>query len=299
MFAIHKHKLLSFEPVLSVHCLAELDFGAVVEQPFDCLIIQPEVRPCSLWAGDRMDIRDQHGRRFALLRHTHRLQKGPYTIYANRNGNVRHRCGGGWAGPMLFLAMLFQGGGSGMKVRSVVGLSNLSAFHRDPPRAPHLFCCCEMNWWVVVRPVQMGVSIWDAVHSHSMDRWALSGADVQAPWHGVLETVWLLCDGAQQVGCLRGWEYWLLFRTQATSHSLKGVIGGRIKEAGVRLWALQHQAGAQCSAVEWVRVKVDVHNVVAPAPQPESASRLKGATRDFNFLRSDSRFRPYVSVLSN
>ena len=44
----------------------------------------------------------------------------------------------------------------------------------------------------------MGVSIWGAVHQ--MDRWALSGADVQTPWHGVLETVWLHCDEAQQVG---------------------------------------------------------------------------------------------------
>jgi len=62
--------------------------------------------------------------------------------------------------------------------------------------------------WVVVRRVQMGVSIWGAVQQHSMDRWALSrvGAGVQAPWHGVLETVWLCCDEAQQVGCLRGLE---------------------------------------------------------------------------------------------
>jgi len=39
-----------------------------------------------------------------------------------------------------------------------------------------------------------------------MCRWVLSGADVQAPWHGVLETVWFHCDEAQQVGCLRGLE---------------------------------------------------------------------------------------------
>jgi len=49
----------------------------------------------------------------------------------------------------------------------------------------------------------MDVSIWGAVHLHSMDGWALSGADVQAPWHGVLETVWLHCDEAQQVRCLQ------------------------------------------------------------------------------------------------
>jgi len=37
----------------------------------------------------------------------------------------------------------------------------------------------------------MGVSIWSTVHLHSMGGWALSGADAQAPWHGVLEIVWL------------------------------------------------------------------------------------------------------------
>jgi len=39
-----------------------------------------------------------------------------------------------------------------------------------------------------------------------MDRRALSEAGVRAPWDGVLETAWLLCDEAQQVGCLWGWE---------------------------------------------------------------------------------------------
>jgi len=76
----------------------------------------------------------------------------------------------------------------------------------DSLTAPHVCCCCQMNWWDVVRLVQMDVSIWGAVHLHSMDGWALSGADVQAPWHSVLETVWLHCDEAQEVGCLRGLE---------------------------------------------------------------------------------------------
>ena len=52
----------------------------------------------------------------------------------------------------------------------------------------------------------MGVSIRGAVRLHSMDGRALSGAGVQASWHGVLETVWLHCDEAQQVGCLRELE---------------------------------------------------------------------------------------------
>jgi len=44
---------------------------------------------------------------------------------------------------------------------------------------------------------------------------------------------------------------------------------------------------------------VAVCNVVAPASQPEPASRLKSATHDVSFLRSDSRCRQYLSVLSN
>ena len=47
----------------------------------------------------------------------------------------------------------------------------------------------------------MVASIWDVVHLHLMDGLALSGAEAQAPWYGVLETMWLHCGEAQQVGC--------------------------------------------------------------------------------------------------
>jgi len=65
------------------------------------------------------------------------------------------------------------------------------------------------------------------------------------------------------------------------------------------VWAQRHQTGAQYSAVEWTKTRVAVRRVVAPAPQPEPASRLRSATRYVSFLRSDSRCRPYVSDLSN
>ena len=42
-----------------------------------------------------------------------------------------------------------------------------------------------------------------------------------------------------------------------------------------------------------------VRNVVVPALQPEPASRLRSATRDVSFLRSDSRCRRYVNDRSN
>jgi len=160
------------------------------------------VRLCSMRRSMEWILEDNYGQRFDLLCHTHKTKRWSYPICVSRSGNVRHRCGGDWAGPTLFLAGPFHEGGTEMKVRSLVVLSNFPHSIGDPPRARH-FCYCRQKWWVAVEQVQMDVSIWDAVHSHSMDKWALSRADVQAPRHDVIKTAWLLCDEAQQVGCLR------------------------------------------------------------------------------------------------
>ena len=76
---------------------------------------------------------------------------------------------------------------SGTKVGSIVVLPNHSPSIGYPPSAPHVRCC-QMNWWDAVCGGYKWVSRFD-VHLHSMDGWALSGADVQAPWHGVLGKV--------------------------------------------------------------------------------------------------------------
>ena len=146
-----------------------------------------------------LDMREQHCRQFVLLRHTQVAEEAISHLYKQerkRPTPVRRRLG---RTHRLFLEWSFRGGWvpvSGMKMRSLVALFAHYAFHWWSQR----------NWWDVVLREQMGVSIWDAVHLHSMDGWALSGADVQAPWHGVLETVWLHCDEARQVGCLRWLE---------------------------------------------------------------------------------------------
>ena len=54
-----------------------------------------------------LDSGGRHGRQL-LLRHTHRPQRRPYPICTGRSGNVRHRCGGNWAGPRLFLGGSFR-----------------------------------------------------------------------------------------------------------------------------------------------------------------------------------------------
>ena len=84
--------------------------------------------------------------------------------------------------------------------------------------------------------------------------------------------------------------------TQASSHFSQGVVDGGVNKASMSTTA---QTRAQYSAVEWTRARVAVRNVFAPAPQPEPASRLRSATRDVSFLRSDSRCRRYVSDLTN
>jgi len=103
----------------------------------------------------------------------------------------------------------------------------------DPSSAPHVRCYCQMNWCVVVRRVQMGVSIWGAVHLHSMDRWALSGAGVYAPCRGLLETVWLHCDELSRLDACEDWKVVRWCRTQASSHNSQGVVNSEVNKAGV------------------------------------------------------------------
>ena len=90
--------------------------------------------------------------------------------------------------------------------------------------------------------VQIAVSIWGPVHWHQVDRWALSGADIQAPWQSVLERVWLHCHEAQQVGCLREW----LGRRHPVTIGKASLMAGSVG----RVWLLRHQTRAQYSAFE-------------------------------------------------
>ena len=52
-----------------------------------------------------------------------------------------------------------------------------------------------------------------------------------------------------------------------------------------RVCVLRHQTGAQYSAMKWTKKRAEMHNVLAPAPHPDPASRLNSATRVESFLR--------------
>ena len=75
------------------------------------------------------------------------------------------------------------------------------------------------------------------------------------------------------------WKVVRWSRTQTSRHNSQGVVDGGVDEAGMSTAAPN---GAQYSAVECTKARVAIRRVVAPAPQPEPASRLRSATRDVN-----------------
>jgi len=237
----------------------------------------------------------------ALFCATLRGCRGGHTpLCTGRNGNNRHRCGGGWTGPRLFLGGSFQGGGvpvSGIEVRSLVGLCAHYAFH----------------WWSAHCAARM-LLLLEKLMSYCAagTNGCLDLRRCAAAPDGRVSAEWSRCPGSMarrtrdSVAPLRrssaGWM-------PARIGSLSAGVGRRhpvtVRNASLivrsirRVWALRHQTGAQYSAVEWTRARVAVRSVVAPAPQPEPASRLRSAMRDVSFLRSYSRCRRYVSDLSN
>ena len=111
--------------------------------------------------------------------------------------------------------------------------------------------------------------------------------------------MWLVYDEALQVGCQREplgnpleWEVGMRHPVTVRSALL---ITGSMK----RVWALRHQTGAQCSAVEYTRARVAVRRTEAPAFQVVPASRLVNETLVLSFLRSDTKCLLYVRDLSS
>ena len=158
--------------------------------------------------------------------------------------------------------------------------------------APHYYWFrCQMNWWVVVRRGTNGCL------DYSMDRWALSGTYVQAPWNGVLEIVSLFCDEAQQVGYLRGLDDCPLVWSAGIQSQFTRRRWWRGRRGEYEHCGTKHRSAVLCG---WkYQARVDTERVAAPAPQLEPASRLRSVEHDVSFLRSDLRCWRYVSDLSN
>ena len=116
--------------------------------------------------------------------------------------------------------------------------------------------------------------------------------------HGT--SCWRQCGStvtkASRLDACEDWKVIRWCRTQTSSHNRKAALmAGSMRQ----VWPLRHQTGEQYSAVECTRDRVAIRRVVAPAPQPEPASRLRNTTRDVSLLQSDSMCRRYVRDLSN
>jgi len=208
-------------------------------------------------------------------------------IRTGRSGNVRRRCGGGWAGPRLFLGGSFRGvcvPVSGSKVRSLVGLSAHTAFHWWSAHcAAHmlllsekLMSCCAAGTNGCLDLRRRAAAPDGRV---SAERSRCPGSMARCPRDSVAT---LRRSSAGWMPARIGRLSAGLGRRHPVTIRKASLMVGSIR----RVWALRHQTGEQYSAVECTRARVAVRNVVAPAPQPEPASRLSSATRDVSFLRS-------------
>jgi len=89
--------------------LATLDFGAGVEQPFGCLIVQNRQAVHSVVRSMDWRLEDNMVDGLVFCATLTGRRGRPYPIGTSRSRNVQHQCGGGWSGPRLFLGGSFRG----------------------------------------------------------------------------------------------------------------------------------------------------------------------------------------------
>jgi len=317
--------------------------GEGVEQPFDCLIVQNHQAVQSMgWSIDwTLEDSVVDGLFFCATLTGHRGSHTPFgQTGAKRPTSLRGRLSRtqsllgrvipGWWVPVL-----------GMKVRSLVMLSNHSALHWWSAQCAELLLLLSDNWWDAVRRVQIRsappfeicapisclapscciiqhcvqkmnpllVDFDSPLLRNPGDEPSTNGClDLRRsafPLGGQMSAEWSRCPGSiarcarESVGPLRSSAGWMPARIWRLSAGVGRRHPVTIRKASLmarsrrRVWALRHQPGAQYSVVGWTRAKVAVRNVVS------TASRLRSATRDVNFLRSDSRCRRHLSDLSN
>ena len=188
------------------------------------------------------------------------------------------------------------------EIRSPVVFSNHSGFHRWSAQKPalHLFssddlmrcCAASTNGRLDVRCCAFTLGRLKLQNRLKVDWSRCPGSMARRDRDNVAP---LRQSSADRMPERRGRLSASAERRHPVSVRQASLIVGPIR----RVWALRHQAAAQCSTVESTRAMVTVRSVVAPPTHPEPASRLLSATPDVRFLRSGSRCRRYVNVLSN
>ena len=156
----------SCKTVLSIHCLAEQDFGQVLNS--QAIVASSKlVRTCSprerRWNGNWRTVWSM-----VCLSEPH-TQATEGTI----SPSCKQECKRPTPGPRRLsqthavLGRPIPGGCRFREWKYGVSWCSPTTLQSigNPSRAPHFCCCRQTNWWDVVRQVQMGVSIWGTVHS--------------------------------------------------------------------------------------------------------------------------------------
>ena len=188
----------------SNHCLAALDLGAGVEQPFDYHIVQSRQAMQSMrrsmdWTtwSTVCSSRPHSQTAEEAIPHLYKHERKHPTPLQRRSDP-----GSSWDGRSV-------------RVGAGVGDENVKSCWVDRPlRIPLVIRPMRRTYVVVVRGTDellCGEYKWVSRFETPCictrwtgERWVEQV--FQAPWHDVLKTVWLQCDEAQQVGCLREWE---------------------------------------------------------------------------------------------
>ena len=177
------------------------------------------VRPCSPWGGRWIGHwRTTCSTVCSSAPHS-KVAERPYRICASRSGNVRHRCRGREAvkvDPRCSWQRYFRRGCRCRdKSAESRGVVQPSAFHRWSAQNAALLLLSDK----LMNCCGAGASRCLDLRCRALPLDGQVSADVQAPCHGVLETMSLFCDEAGEFGCQR--ESWVVHwcRTQASSHS--------------------------------------------------------------------------------
>ena len=282
----------------SDHCLAAPDLVAGVEQPFDCFIVQNRQAMQSMGRSMDWTLEDNMSTVCSSAPHLQAAEEAIPHLYKQerkRPTPVRRRL----SRTQALVGRVIPVGECrcrGWKCGVLGG----------GPSTPHSI------WWSAHCAARMSLS-------DELMRYCAAGTngclDLRRrtfALDGRVSAEWSSCPGSMarhagdSVAPLRrssvGWmpaRFGRLSAGVGHSHPVTMRRASLMAGSTRRVWALRHQTRAQYSIVECTRARVAVRSVVAPAPQPEPASRLRSVTGDVSFLQSDSRCRRYVSDLSN
>jgi len=180
----------SFERVRLIHCWAVLDLKAGIEQPFHYLVDQNRQAMHSMRMPIDWPVKDKMFNGLFLCTTLTSRKRGhiPFVEAGAETSDTGAeavkpdpRCSWVPMSRMKVCSLVMTPHFHPRHRHSASPTSSHSVFHRWSAHSAVLLFWLADTQRVVVRRIQMGVSIWDAVCSYPVNSWEMSTAQVQAP----------------------------------------------------------------------------------------------------------------------